>query len=570
MKQNCLYSKMTTRIAALCAGMLFVANASFSQTNWQLVWDEEFDYTGLPDANKWGYDVGCATNNNEKQVYAKERLENSRVENGNLVIEARKEAFGGCNYTSARLVSKGKGDWLYGKMEVRAQIPTGRGTWPAIWMLSTDNSYGGWPKSGEIDIMENVGYDPNTIVGTLHTDAYNHTKNTQKSGTISIAQPYAKFCVYAVEWYKDSIQFFVDGVKYYGFKREAGADYTKWPFDKRFHMILNLAIGGDWGGARGIDDAIFPQKFYVDYVRIYQAKQTAPYTVGLTQSTGGIASISPEKLTYNDNELVTLSSTPSTGYEFIGWSSDFFASSPVLDFTVNRNISFRPVFRKIGELLKNGDFSQGVNDWLFQYYSGAASSLTLIEGGVEINNTTLGTNIWNVQLIQTNLALYNGKTYELSFDIVSDNDMAISGGVGMNGDPWTNYTSISEVATSTKSTIKQRFKMRKDDLAARLAFDLGTNLGKVKITNVSLIEVVTAGIEEELNVLKKGVYLNSDKELVFKQASNVDHVKIYNLQGQIIYQGQAASKIKLNQNAIVLVNYKDGRTEMAKIMAEVF
>jgi hypothetical protein len=228
-------------------------------------------------------------------------------------------------------------------------------------------------------------------------------------------------------------------------------------------------------------------------------------------------------------------------------------------------MAFVPVFKKTGELLLNSDFAQGLTNWTFQYYSGAASSSALVSGGIEINNTTLGTNIWNIQLIQTNLALYSGKTYELSFDYVADRNMAISGGVGMNGGAYTNYLGISELATTTSVSYKQRFKMKVDDLAARLAFDLGTNLGKVKITNISLVEIVATGIENENVSNRKAVYLNTEKELVFEQASSIENVKVYNYLGQVFYQGAAVSNFKLNQNALVLVTYKDGRTEIVKL-----
>ena len=153
---------------------------------WELVWDEEFDYEGLPDSTKWSYDTDgneYGWGNNEAQFYTKGRKENAWVSDGVLTITARKENMEGKKYTSARLRTKGKGDWLYGRFEIRAQVPTGKGTWPAIWMLPTDWAYGGWPASGEIDIMENVGYDPDTIVGSAHTKLYNHVMGTQKKCT---------------------------------------------------------------------------------------------------------------------------------------------------------------------------------------------------------------------------------------------------------------------------------------------------------------------------------------------------------------------------------------------------
>jgi len=237
-----------------------------------LMWSDEFDYTGLPNPAKWSYDTAGNAGgwgNNEKQFYTQARLKNAEVKEGYLSITARKEEYKGFQYTSARLVTKGKGDWLYGRMEIRAKIPDGRGMWPAIWMLPTDWAYGGWPSSGEIDIMENVGYDPFVIVASAHTEKYNHSIGTQKSATINIPTCYSEFHVYTLEWEIKEYRVYVDDRLYFTFKNE-GTGYKVWPYDKRFHLLLNVAVGGNWGGAQGIDDSVFPRTMVVDYVRIYQ------------------------------------------------------------------------------------------------------------------------------------------------------------------------------------------------------------------------------------------------------------------------------------------------------------
>jgi beta-glucanase (GH16 family) len=239
---------------------------------WQLVWDEEFDYTGLPDSSRWSYDTKGNSwdwGNNEAQYYTAGDTANANVSEGLLTITARIDSIGGKRYTSARLTTKGKGDWLYGRFEIRAKLPTGLGTWPAIWMLPTDWEYGSWPASGEIDIMENVGYDPDTIVGSAHTQSYNHVQGTQKNARIYLSTSYTDFHLYAIEWEKDECRFYVDDNPYFIFKNE-GTGFAEWPFDKRFHLLLNLAIGGNWGGQKGIDDSLFPHRFQIDYVRVYQ------------------------------------------------------------------------------------------------------------------------------------------------------------------------------------------------------------------------------------------------------------------------------------------------------------
>lgn len=236
----------------------------------KLVWSDEFNYTGLPDSTKWGYDVGgTGWGNNEKQYYTKNRLENASVKNGVLNITARKEHFEGMEYTSARLVTKNKGDWKYGRFEIRAKLPKGRGVWPAIWMLSTDWKYGSWPASGEIDIMENVGYLPDSVFGTVHTRAYNHSIGTQK-GTKTYRNDLSEaFHTYILDWRENEIKIFVDQEHYFTFNNE-NKTFSEWPFDQPFHLLLNIAVGGNWGGKMGIDDSIFPQTMEVDYVRVYQ------------------------------------------------------------------------------------------------------------------------------------------------------------------------------------------------------------------------------------------------------------------------------------------------------------
>jgi beta-glucanase (GH16 family) len=246
---------------------------SFNLSAQKLVWSDEFDQSGAPDSTKWSYDLGVGNpdgwGNNELQYYTRD-TKNVRVENGKLIIEARRDPHQGKSYTSARLITRKKGDWLYGKIEVRAKLPHGRGTWPAIWMLSSDWKYGGWPESGEIDIMEHVGYDMGVVHGTIHTLAYNHIKQTQKEGKINVASPEKDFHIYGIEWTKDKIDFLADGAIYHTVTRDPKDDWKGWPFDQPFHLILNIAVGGGWGGREGVDETIWPQKMEVDYVRVYQ------------------------------------------------------------------------------------------------------------------------------------------------------------------------------------------------------------------------------------------------------------------------------------------------------------
>jgi len=240
-----------------------------------LKWSDEFDTPGLPDASLWRYDTGANKHgwaNHERQYYADARPENSHVEDGNLIIEARKEDlsdkadWGGQHYTSARLLSKNT--YEYGYVEVRAQLPCGLGVWPAIWQLPATKNLS-WPDDGEIDIMEYVGWDPNTIYHTVHTGLYNHVKGTQKGILKTMPAVCGQWHTYSLLWTPDEIKEGIDGRYYYRFRNEHTGNGA-WPFDRAHTLILNLAVGGDFGGKTGVDDSTMPWQFKIDYVRVYQ------------------------------------------------------------------------------------------------------------------------------------------------------------------------------------------------------------------------------------------------------------------------------------------------------------
>ena len=241
---------------------------------WNIVWQDEFDKDSL-DLTKWSREIGGhGWGNNELQFYT-DSDSNSYVENGNLILKAQvvPQGIGSSKglryYSSARLRTYGKGDWKYGRIEVKAKVASGQGIWPAIWMLPTDWRFGGWPSSGEIDIMEHVGYDLGVVHGSVHTEAYNHKINTQRSSARKIANVDTEFHVYSIIWDKDKISFFIDDVQYFLFENDQQGNYKTWPFDQRFHLLINIAVGGDWPGNPD-NSTNFPRKMLVDYVRVYE------------------------------------------------------------------------------------------------------------------------------------------------------------------------------------------------------------------------------------------------------------------------------------------------------------
>ena len=232
---------------------------------YELVWQDDFSEASSVLIEKWRYeDWAPGRVNHELQRYVPDDRRTSYTQDGALHIVARKD---GNQVISARMNSRES--WLYGYFEAAIWLPKGKGTWPAFWMMPDDFSKG-WPACGEIDIMEEVGVDANITSSSIHCEAYNHVKNTQKTAARTIPGAENEYHVYALEWTKDYIRTYVDGVLLLEFHNDkAGRDST-WPFNKKFYLILNLAWGGDWGGYAGVDESALPCTMKVDYVRVYK------------------------------------------------------------------------------------------------------------------------------------------------------------------------------------------------------------------------------------------------------------------------------------------------------------
>ncbi len=235
-----------------------------------MVWSDEFSSDGLPDTTRWAYDTGMnksGWHNRELQYYSPARAENAEAREGRLIIQARKESmssapdWGGQRYTSSRLLTKGKAEWTYGFFEIRAKLTCGKGSWPAIWML---NSALDWPKGGELDIMEHVGREPGRVLSTVHTAA---AYGTGKGGATQVGDACTAFHNYQMHWTAQELRFGIDGRVHFVYTN-AGTGKDQWPFDTPQFMILNIAVGGDLGGA--VDDTVFPLRMEIDHVRVYQ------------------------------------------------------------------------------------------------------------------------------------------------------------------------------------------------------------------------------------------------------------------------------------------------------------
>ncbi|MDQ8181863.1 family 16 glycosylhydrolase [Pelagicoccus sp. SDUM812005] len=458
---------------------------------WQLVWSDEFEGEGLPNSQWWDFEVGYLRNN-ELQYYTAKRLENCRQENGHLIIEARNDHYQGNAVTSASLTSQRAASWTYGRIEARAKVAPGRGTWPAIWMLGDNIGEVGWPHCGEIDIMEFVGYDPDTVHGTVHTTSYNHIQNTARGGSIDYDDLTQAMHTYAVEWEPEEIRFYVDDVLYYTFTNDGQGNDATWPFHRPQHLKLNLAIGGDWGGAFGVDPSLYPTQFLIDYVRVYQRPESPPYTVDLTARGPGSLRIEPQKDSYDAGEIVTLIADPDVGMRLGKWKNAQVARSLKTELQVDRSFQIEADFVDPTSLIQNPAFDAGFDGWYNYVDSAAAATLAVnAEGQATITVTDTGTADWHVQFGQGGFALENGSRYELTFEAKSlSGAPKLIAALSQNGAPYATFQAEPVALASALQTYTLAFThSQASEANARVEFRLGTQLGAVAIDKVRLVNL---------------------------------------------------------------------------------
>ena len=267
------HSKIPMRLTSLLFACFVAALTAAAQNNsgWPLVWADEFTQANgtSPDTNKWANDLGAGGWGNSELEYYTARTNNARIENGQLVIEARQENYLGSSHTSARLKTLGKASWTYGRIEARIKIPFGQGIWPAFWMLGTNLVPTGWPNCGEIDVLENIGREPTIVHGTVHGPGYSGGSGIGGPYSLPGKVPFADdFHVYAVEWTTNQMKWFVDGNQYFSLTPASLPGGTNWVFTQPQFILLNLAVGGQWPGYPD-GTTTFPQRMTVDYVRVY-------------------------------------------------------------------------------------------------------------------------------------------------------------------------------------------------------------------------------------------------------------------------------------------------------------
>ncbi|MFY9153857.1 MAG: family 16 glycosylhydrolase [Prolixibacteraceae bacterium] len=520
--------------------ILSIATAAFPQ-KYVKVWSDEFNTKGLPDSTKWDYEVGKSYNN-ELQYYTNKRKENARIEDTTLIIELRKEQWESLNYTSARLVSRYKGDWLYGKFEISAKVPEGLGTWPAIWMMPTDDEYGSWPRSGEIDIMEYVGMNPDKLYYTTHFEGTNGSGH-QSSGYNSVtSEPYKRFIKFTMIWTPTKIEWFADGVRYHVYNKLSD-DPRVWPFNKLFHMILNFAYGGDWGGQQGLDDTKLPNKFEIDYVRVYQLQESeSPFSLTINQATGGTVEVSPKLDVYPEGAPVTLTAIPAYGYEFDKWLHVGSANPVTIDMV--NNLSVIPVFKKKNEMILNGDFSDGTKSWAgLWFFSPATTAATssVVSGVYTANVTKPGTENWHIVDQQMPLLIEKGYSYQVTFDAKADRANTMDLFLSKNYGDYGAYFSTVKNITTTWQKFTWTIKMTANtDANCRFGFGFGKFQGKVYLDNVSFEKVALTsapGLSESGNQDLQ-IYPNptsGEVQLAFAHSHEKPvTVQLFNLKGQLV------------------------------------
>lgn len=538
--------------------LLLLVFPLFSQKYVQ-VWADEFNTPGLPDSTKWNYEVG-KVRNSELQFYTFRRKENARIEDSVLIIEARKEAWQGSSYTSASLISRYQGDWLYGKFEIRAKVPTGKGTWPAIWMMPTDDAYGDWPKSGEIDIMEYVGMNPSNLYFTAHfgTDSGSGHKSSGNS-TTAISQPFSRFITFTLVWSPDKLEWYADGVKYHTYTKTS-SDPSVWPFNKMFYFILNLAYGGSWGAQQGIDDTKLPHKFYIDYVRVYQLQESSgPFSLQIDPAVGGTIEVTPKLTSYPEGTIVKLTAKPDDNYEFDKWLHQ--GSANPISMVVSKDLKLTPLFKKKNELLMNGDFYNGLKGWNNLYFFDSQlnkASVAVIDGVYVMNVTSPGTANWHIVDQQLNLPFTQGYSYKVTFDAWSENPSVADLFISKNYGDYGNYYSTTKNIATTRQSFSWSVRMDKQtDLNCRFGFGFGRFSGRVYLDNVSIQKIIptetnqlTTASSDLIDVFPNPV--QSSLDVRCKSILSNARIQLFNLQGKLV--SNFGEHMLLNPGSLIRIN----------------
>ena len=465
---------------------ILVLTSQFVYTQcWHLVWEDEFTGTSL-NASHWSYQTGDGGwGNNELQFY-RDGTNNLTVNGGTLKITAREESYMGADYTSARIRTINKGDWTHGKMEARIKLPIGQGIWPACWMLPTDNVYGGWPHSGEIDIMEYLGHQPNIAHGTVHYSINGSHNFVGDSYTLPSGGYHDAFHTFSVEWESGAIRWYIDGVLYHSVT-EASLGISPWVFDENFHFILNLAVGGNWPGSPD-GTTVFPQTMEVDYIRVYQQFSEIEIT-GDTYiqpadvlATYSVPSISGATYVWTAPTGTAITSGQGTHTIDVNWGTN--SGNVICQITTPCGTADIIRFVEVtNNLFENPSFEDNFANWNSPINGGAANySITTSSpqaglNAAKVEVTTAGANPWDIQLQQGGIILEAGVSYDLSFWAKSETaGLAFPVAFVKDQSPWNLYAAQSFTTTLGWTQYTFSFTPTVTDNVL-FNIDLGSNVG---------------------------------------------------------------------------------------------
>lgn len=519
----------TIRFFLISASLLWVPILLQAQC-WNLVWADEFSGPNI-DQTKWSFQTGASGwGNNELQNYT-DRIDNATINSGHLNIIARAETYMGANYTSARMRSIFKGDWTYGRIEGRMKLPEGQGIWPAFWLLPSENVYGIWPFSGEIDIMELLGHEPNKTYGTIHTQGsggpYSSGANyTLPSGTFSDS-----FHDHVIEWEPTAIRWYVDGTLI-STKTPADLSPYFWPFNQDFHIILNTAVGGNWPGAPDATTS-FPQTMEVDYVRVYQLLPdikvkgltvVEPTSMGISYSLPNIAGAT---YTWAVPSGASIASGQGTSTILVNWGNT--SGNISVDMTtVCGTESYTLAVEVTTNLWLNPEFENDYSLWDTRTHNGTTANFGIDLLDPQLNSKascidvqTIGANIWDIQLSKANFPVIGGEEYLLSFWAKSDvanrsiaaafinaTTFTYQGGTNFTlGTSWTHYTYLFTPTT---------------DMNVTFNIDMGNEVGVNCFDNFDFSR--TALLPIELDYFEAQLYRATSVLLNWRTLTETDHL----------------------------------------------
>ncbi len=487
----------------LLATLLFIAQFTYAQC-WNLVWEDEFTGTSL-NTNNWSYQIGDGGwGNNELQFY-RNGTNNLTVGGGTLKIIAREESHMGADYTSARIRTIDKSDWTHGKMEARIKLPIGQGIWPACWMLPTDNVYGEWPHSGEIDIMEYLGHQPNIAHGTVHYSIGGSHNFVGDSYTLPSGGYNDAFHTFSVEWESGAIRWYIDNILYHSVT-EASLGISPWVFDEDFHFILNMAVGGNWPGPPDATTT-FPQTMEVDYVRVYQQLSEIEITGNAYIQPADVSEeysvplISGATYNWTVPSGSSISSGQGTNTIDVVWGTN--SGDVICQITTTCGTEEITHFVEVTtNLFENPSFEDNFINWNAPTNGGAANfSITTTspqEGlnAAKVEVTATGANPWDIQLQQGGLTLEAGVPYDLSFWAKSETaGLTFPVAFVKNQSPWNLYASQNFTTSLGWTQYTFSFTPTVTDNVL-FNIDLGSNLGVFYFDNFSFR--VTSALPVEL------------------------------------------------------------------------